>query len=99
MRFRNPNRPTIQPQKDYSPTRSFVKPQGFAEIEAVGQLPDESEGWVRFMADVANMPPEMTAAVQAAIRQPQWRISPNPMAAIRKAAYREYRRRGGDKAE
>jgi hypothetical protein len=99
MRFKNPNRPSIQPQKDYSPTRSAVKPQGFAEIEAVSQLPDDSEGWVTFMADVARMPPEMTAAVQAAIRQPQWRISPNPMAAIRKAAYQERQRRGGDGAE
>jgi hypothetical protein len=99
MRFRNPNRPTIQPHKDYAPTRSAVKPQGFAEIEAVSQLPDDSEGWARFMADFAHMPAEMTAAIQEAIRQPQWRISPNPMAAIRKAAYQEHQRRGGEKAE
>jgi hypothetical protein len=100
MRFRNPNQPTIRPQKDYAPTRSAVKPQGFAEIEAVSQLPPDAEGWALFMADVAHMPAEMTAAVQAAIRQPQWRISPNPMAAIRKVAYQEARRRdGGERVE
>ena len=97
MRFRNPNRPTIQPQNDYVPTRSAVKPPGFAEIEAVSKLPDDSEGWKSFMADVARMPPDMTSAVQAAIRQPQWRISPNPMAAVRKAAHQEARRLSGGK--
>jgi hypothetical protein len=96
MYFRNPNQPTIRPQKDYAPTRSAVKPHGFSAIEAISQLPYDSGEWARFMADVAQMPPEMTTAVQAAVRQPQWRISPNPLAAIRKAAYQEIQRRGGN---
>jgi hypothetical protein len=94
MRFPKYNRPTVAPKQDYAPTRSAVKPPGYAEIEAVSQLPPESEGWAVFMNDIAQMPLTMTAAVQEAVRGPQWKISPNPMAAVRKVAYQEARRMG-----
>ena len=93
MRF--PNNLTVAASKeDYAPVRSAVKPPGFAEIEAVRHLAADSAGWAIFMRDVAQMPLTMTAAVQEAVRRTQWRISPNPMATIRKVAYQEVRRVG-----
>jgi hypothetical protein len=40
------------------------------------------------------MPPAFVPAIQEAVRQHQWKIAPNPMAAIRKAAYQEAKRLG-----
>ena len=76
------------------PTRSARKPPGYAEIEAVSQLPPEAEEWVLFVRDVMQMPDEFTPAVQEAIRQLRWKIAPNPIAAIRTATYQEAKKMG-----
>jgi hypothetical protein len=94
MRFHKPNQPTIRPKADYLPTRSAVKPPGFAEIDAVSLCAADSAAWASFVRDVAHMPEAMTPAIQEAVRQAQWRIAPNPMAVIRKLAYQEAKRMG-----
>jgi hypothetical protein len=94
MRFPKRNQPTVRPQADYSPTRSAVKPPGFAEIDAVSLCAADSEAWEPFVRDVAQMPAAMTPAIQEAVRQAQWRIAPNPMATVRKLAYQEAKRMG-----
>jgi hypothetical protein len=86
--------PSVPQQADYAPARPEQKPLGYAEIEAVSQLPPESDAWEAFMRDVVQMPAAMTPAVQEAVRQPQWRISPNPLAVVRKMAYQEAKRLG-----
>ena len=86
--------PAVPKSPDYSPTRSAVKPPGFAEIEAASQLTPDSDAWVSFVRDVAQMPLTMTAPIQDAVQNSGWKISPNPMATIRKAAYQAAKRSG-----
>ena len=86
--------PAVPPTPDYSPTRKVVKPPGYPEIEAVSQLSIESENWVIFVRDVVQMPPMMTPAVYEAVQNSGWKISPNPMATVRKAAYQVAKRMG-----
>jgi hypothetical protein len=86
--------PSVPQQADYAPARPEQKPLGYAEVEAASQLSPESGAWEAFMRDVVQMPAAMTPAVQEAIRQRQWRISPNPLAVVRKMAYQEAKRLG-----
>jgi CO dehydrogenase/acetyl-CoA synthase alpha subunit len=92
--FFNQRGPSIPPQKNYQPTRSANKPAGYNEIEAVSQLGQDSPDFIAFVRDVVKMPPEMAPAVAESIRQQKWKISPNPLAAIRTAAHQEAKRMG-----
>jgi hypothetical protein len=95
MRFRSSKLPSVPPQRDYAPTRSTQKPPGYAEIEAVSQLPPaDSAAWSVFVSDVMRMPESYTAAIQEAVRQQRWKISPNPVASIRTMAYQEAKKMG-----
>jgi hypothetical protein len=84
--------PTGTPQKDYVPARSGRKPPFHAEIEVASNLPDDSPEFRTFVLNVVGMPEHMASSVAAAIRQKKWKISPNPLAAIRTAAHQEARR-------
>jgi hypothetical protein len=85
--------PTVAPQKDYVPARSGRKPPFHAEIEVASNLPDDSPEFRTFVMDVVGMSEHMASCVAAAIRQQKWKISPNPLAAIRTAAHQEARRK------
>jgi hypothetical protein len=84
--------PTVAPPKDYSPTRSERKPPFHAEIETASNFPEDSPEFRAFVRDVVGMPENMSPGVAAAIRLQKWKISPNPLAAIRTAAHQEARR-------
>jgi hypothetical protein len=92
--FFNQRGPSIPPQKNYQPTRSANKPAGYSEIEAVSQLEQDSPDFLAFVRDVVKMPPQMAPAVAESIRQQKWKISPNPLAAIRTSAHQEAKRMG-----
>jgi hypothetical protein len=94
VRFRKPKYVSVSPKKDYAPTRSAQKPPGYTEIDAVAQLAPDSEAWVAFVRDVMQMPEAFTPAIQEAVRQQRWKIAPNPLAAVRTAAYQEARKLG-----
>ena len=83
---------TVAPAKDYAPARSSRKPPFHAEIEVASNLPDDSPEFRTFVLNVVGMPEHMASSVAAAIRQKKWKISPNPLAAIRTAAHQEARR-------
>ena len=93
-RFFNSRGPSIPPQKNYQPTRSNLKPAGYAEIEAVSQLQQDSPEFIVFVRDVVKMPVEVAPAVAEAIRLQKWKIAPNPLAAIRTASHQEAKRMG-----
>jgi len=92
--FGNQRGPSIAPQKEYEPARRAQKPAGYAEIESATQFADESAEFVAFVREVLNMPMEMAPAVRDAISQQKWKISPNPLAQIRTAAWQAARRMG-----
>ena len=93
-KFVNSRGPSIPPSRDYTPVRKTDKPAGYAEIETVSQVPFDSAEWIAFVRDVVKMPETMVPAVQEAVSQQKWKISPNPLAAIRTAAYQEAKRMG-----
>ena len=86
--------PSVAPAKTYEPARRTQKPAGYAEIEAASQLPEDSPEFSAFVRDVLNMTSEMAPAVKDAISQQKWKISPNPLASIRTAAWQAARRMG-----
>ena len=45
-------------------------------------LPDDSAEWVSFMGEEMRLPSWMLPAVQAAVRQPGWRTSADPIPQI-----------------
>ena len=90
----NSRGPMIPPQKNYEPNRSALKPAGYAEIEAASQFPQDAPEFIAFVRDVVKMPVEVAPAVMEAIRGQKWKISPNPLAAIRTASHQEARRMG-----
>jgi hypothetical protein len=53
-----------------------------------------SKEFVDFVRDVVNLSAEMAPAVAEAIRQRKWKISPNPLGAIRTASHQEAKRLG-----
>ena len=91
-RFATGRGPTIAPSADYTPTRSARKPPFHAEIEAASNMPEDSPEFHAFVQDVVGVPDHMSAGVAAAIRLQKWKISPNPLASIRTAAYQEAKR-------
>ncbi len=93
-RYRGQNYPSVPQNRTYVPTRSAQRPPFYPEIEAASQWPADSEQWLAFMSDVAQMPATMIPAIQEAIRQQKWKIAPNPLAAIRTATHQEARRMG-----
>lgn len=76
------------------PVRTAVKPKGYKEIEDISQIAYDSPLWAQFVVEVVNMSEAMTPAVQEAIRGQKWKISPNPLAAVRTAAHQEARKMG-----
>jgi hypothetical protein len=86
--------PSVAPPKAYEPARRAQKPAGYAEIEAAIPFPDDSAEFIAFVRDVLNMTPEMAPAVREALSQQKWKISPNPLASIRTAAWQAARRMG-----
>jgi hypothetical protein len=86
------SRPNNNPCTRLPPTRGRRKPPFHAEIEAASNLPDDSPEFRAFVQDVVGVPANMAPSVAAAIRQQKWKISPNPLAAIRTAAHQEARR-------
>jgi CO dehydrogenase/acetyl-CoA synthase alpha subunit len=90
----NSRGPSVAPQKNYEPARRAQKPSGYAEIETASQSSDDSPEFTAFVRDVLNMPSEMSPAVREAISQQKWKISPNPLASIRTAAWQAARRMG-----
>jgi len=93
-RFRGQNYPSVPPNRTYVPTRSAIKPPHYSDIEAASQWPPDAEQWHAFVRDVVQMPESMIPAVQEAVRQPKWKIAPNPLASIRTTAHQEARRMG-----
>ncbi|HZL56718.1 MAG TPA: hypothetical protein VFC21_06545, partial [Bryobacteraceae bacterium] len=86
--------PSVPPQKAYEPARRAQKPAGYAEIEAASQCAEGAPEFTAFVKDVLNMQTEMEPAVREAIGQQKWKISPNPLAAIRTSAWQAARRMG-----
>lgn len=84
--------PTVAPPKDYAPNRNARKPPFYAEIGAASNLADDSPEFRTFVRDIVGVPEHMAPSVAAAIRQQKWKISPNPLGAIRTAAHQEAQR-------
>jgi hypothetical protein len=78
----------------YSPKRPAQSLAGYAEIEAASKAAQDSAGFADFIRDIVKMPAEMAPAVAEAIRQNRWRVSPNPLGAIRTASHQEAKRLG-----
>ena len=93
-RFGSRRGPSVPPPKIYEPKRPTQRPAGYAEIEGASQTTQDSAGFIDFVRDVVNMPAEMAPAVAGAIRQQKWKVSPNPLGAIRTAAHQEAKRLG-----
>jgi hypothetical protein len=93
-RFRRSTGPSVPQSRSYEPTRSAHKPFGYVEIESASQLADDSEEWLAFVREFVNLPEQLAPAVREAIRRHTWKIAPNPLAAIRRAAHQEARRMG-----
>jgi hypothetical protein len=86
--------PSVPTAKNYAPTRPALSPAGYAEIEAASQKAHDSREFLNFVRDIVNLPPEMAPAVAEAIGQQKWRVSPNPLGAIRTASHQEAKRLG-----
>lgn len=84
--------PAVSSAADYAPSRPGKKPPFHAEIEAASCLPDDSPEFRAFVSDVVRLPENMAPSVAAAIRLQKWKISPNPLAAIRTAAHQDAQR-------
>ena len=92
--FGSRRRLSVATSKDYAPTRPIRAPAGYDEIEAASQTAQDSKEFVDFVRGVVNLPVEMSPAVAEAIRQKKWKISPNPLGAIRTASHQEAKRLG-----
>jgi hypothetical protein len=86
--------PAVPPPKAYEPVRRTQKPLGYEDIEAASQAADESPEFLAFVTEKLNMPATMAPAVRDAIGQQKWKISPNPLAQVRTAAWQAARRMG-----
>jgi hypothetical protein len=86
--------PLVPTAKNYEPTRPAQRPAGYAEIEAASNAAQHSPEFVAFVRDVVNLPAGMAPAVAEAIGQKKWRVSPNPLGAIRTASHQEAKRLG-----
>ena len=86
--------PSIPSAKNYEPARSAQKPAGYAEIEVASQKAQDSPEFVDFVRNIVNLPTEMAPAVAEAIAQKKWKVSPNPLGAIRTASHQEAKRLG-----
>jgi hypothetical protein len=86
--------PSVPTAKSYEPTRSAQPPTGFAEIEAASHKAQDSPEFLDFVRDVVNLPVTMAPAVAEAMAQKKWRVSPNPLGAIRTASHQEAKRLG-----
>src|SRR5580704_16525652 len=93
-RFGSRRGPSVTAAKAYEPKRPTQSPVGYAEIEAASQTAQDSKEFVDFVRDVVNLSAEMAPAVAEAIRHKKWRISPNPLGAIRTASHQEAKRLG-----
>ena len=93
-RFGSQRGPAITTAKDYAPKRTAQSPIGYAEIEAASHTAQDSEEFIAFVRDVVNLSAEMAPAVAEAIREKKWKISPNPLGAIRTAAHQQAKRLG-----
>jgi hypothetical protein len=92
--FGNKRGPSVPTARNYEPTRPAQRPVGYAEIEAASHEVQDSPEFVAFVRDVVNLPAEMAAAVAEAIGHKKWRVSPNPLGAIRTASRQEAKRLG-----
>ena len=90
--FQTGRGPTVAPPKDYMPARNRRKPPFHAEIEAASSLPEDSPEFRAFVLNVVGVSELMAPNVAAAIRQQKWKISPNPLASVRTAAWQEARK-------
>jgi hypothetical protein len=86
--------PSVPTAKNYEPTRPTRRPAGYAEIEAASDAAQDSREFLAFVRDVVNLPAEMAPAVAEAVGQKKWRVSPNPLGAIRTASRQEAKRLG-----
>ena len=93
-RFGSRRGPSVTAAKAYVPQRPTQCPVGYAEIEAASQIAQDSKEFADFVRDVVNLAVEMAPAVAEAIRQRKWKISPNPLGAIRTASHQEAKRLG-----
>jgi len=84
-----PSAPDIQ-----SPKRPAQSLAGYAVIEAASKMEQDSAAFADFVRDIVKMPAEMAPAVGEAIRQNRWKVSPNPLGAIRTASHQEAKRLG-----
>jgi hypothetical protein len=86
---------SVPPAPDiHSPKRPAQSLAGYAVIEAAGKMAQGSAAFADFVRDVVKMPAEMVPAVGEAIRQNRWKVSPNPLGAIRTASHQEAKRLG-----
>ena len=86
--------PSVPTAKNYEPTRPAQPPAGYAEIEAASHKAQDSPEFVNFVRDVVNLPASMAPAVAGAMAQKKWKVSPNPLGAIRTASHQEAKRLG-----
>jgi hypothetical protein len=93
-RFGSKRGPSVAPAKVYEPNRPAQRPAGYDDIEAASQMAQDSREFLDFVREVVNLPVQMAPAVAEAIRQKKWRISPNPLGAIRTASHQEAKRLG-----
>jgi hypothetical protein len=86
---------SVPPAPDiHSPKRPAQGLAGYAEIEAASKMAQDSAGFADFVRDIVRMTAEMVPAVAEAIRQNRWKVSPNPLGAIRTASHQEAKRLG-----
>jgi hypothetical protein len=93
-RFGSRRGPAITTASDYAPTRTAQSPIGYAEIEAASHTTQDSKEFMVFVRDVVNLSAEMAPAVAEAIREKKWKVSPNPLGAVRTASHQQAKRLG-----
>jgi hypothetical protein len=65
---------------------------GYAEIKSASALHPDSGACAFFMREVIRLPREMTPAVNQMLRLEMWKLSPEPLEAIRSDALEAHRR-------
>lgn len=70
--------------RGYPSTSATVR----SKLESLAALPDRAVEWTAFVQTEIKLPVWMTPAVQAAVRQGQWRTAADPVAQLRSTVHR-----------
>lgn len=65
---------------------------GYAEIRAASKLHPSSGAWAFFMREIVRLPLDLTPSVVQIIRIEAWKLSPDPLEAVRTEALRVHNR-------